>query len=605
MLTSIASHITHFSNMIATVTGIDVEVVDSSLVRLAGTGIHAEDIGKPIKYTGALYTYALRHQETVFVDNPRHHAICALCRTPEQCVEKLTMCAPIVIKGRVSGIIALLCYTDEDRERVLRNRDVYVYFVRQMADAIVRVAESEWIAKENRQRLDSLLGITNSNNKCILVFDSQRRVSFMNEAARLEFGIETDDQGWHATISGAGNVYSDMDELELTLYKNGDGRKRLAASRIVLGTLTEMAGGDPTFREAIVFESKQRFTEMVSQLGSNSSSHIDILNSIIGAGVKIRNLKKKVARLAPTSSTVLISGESGTGKELFARAIHAASNRKDKPFIAINCGAIPDSLMESELFGYVRGAFTNADPSGRIGKFELADQGVLFLDEISSMPIYMQVKLLRVLQERTFNRLGSNKSVSVDLRIIAATNEDLRELVKQKRFREDLLYRLNVIPIELPPLRERTEDIPVLADYFLQRYCRLFGKPVCRFSGSLMRRLRAYDWPGNIRELENCVEYMVSMHAGGNIIAMEQLPANMAGTEKRGMAGENFSGSGDVSPGGKSDPGEEVETLATVERRAITAALAKYGTSVKGKHLAAEALGIGIATLYRKIRDYA
>ena len=211
-------------------------------------------------------------------------------------------------------------------------------------------------------------------------------------------------------------------------------------------------------------------------------------------------LLRNVREVSASSANVLITGESGTGKELVARAIHAASGRRDKPFIGINCGAIPDALLESELFGYTGGAFTGASAKGRIGKFELAHKGVLFLDEISTMPLYLQVKLLRVLQERAFTRLGSNRLIEVDIRIIAATNEDLAGAVRQGRFREDLFYRLNVIPLQVPPLRDRHGDIELLSSHFLARYSARFNKPVPSLGPDMLAALSAYPWPGNVRE---------------------------------------------------------------------------------------------------------
>lgn len=190
----------------------------------------------------------------------------------------------------------------------------------------------------------------------------------------------------------------------------------------------------------------------------------------------MQKLKKTIKKIASSTSTVLVSGESGTGKELVARAIHNESNRREEPFIAINCAAIPDSLLESELFGYVKGAFTGADPMGKMGKFELANKGTIFLDEIGDMPLSLQTKLLRVLQERKVIRIGSNKQVNIDVRVIAATNKNLIDLIEEDKFREDLYYRLNVIPIEIPPLRERIEDIKLLTDFFIKKYLSLFNK---------------------------------------------------------------------------------------------------------------------------------
>ncbi len=480
MLKEIVSYVSQFAEVIAAVTGIDVEVVDANLVRIAGTGIHADGVGSSMQSAGELYYHALQNREPLFVDNPKDNPICSRCESRTTCTEKLTICAPIVVNRTIIGIIGLLCYSETDKGKIIQNRDVYLYFVKQMADAITRLAQQEQVAQETRIRLDMLLKITSSQYKHVLVLDTRGSVSFANNAARRELGLGAHDQPLTVTCVPTGNAYADMDELEITMHgKHGSG------TRTVYGSFTDLELNDPEFHQALVFEPKRRITAMASQF-AGSVDNPEVVHFIIGNSSAMESLKRNVLRIASTSSTVLITGESGTGKEMFARAIHAASPRKNKPFVAINCGAIPDALLESELFGYVKGAFTDANPTGRIGKFELADQGVIFLDEISSMPLYLQVKLLRILQERTFTRLGSNKPVDVDLRVIAATNENLQTMIAQKQFREDLYYRLNVIPFEIPPLRDRRDDIPVLASHFLDRYSRP-GQP---FSRSLLPSVR-------------------------------------------------------------------------------------------------------------------
>lgn len=316
-------------------------------------------------------------------------------------------------------------------------------------------------------------------------------------------------------------------------------------------------------------------------------------HQIIGRSRAIRDMLALVDRAGPSRATVLITGESGTGKELVARAIHAASGRRDKPFIGINCGAIPDALLESELFGYTGGAFTGASAKGRIGKFELAHKGVLFLDEISTMPLYLQVKLLRVLQERAFTRLGSNRLIEVDIRIIAATNEDLAGAVRQGRFREDLFYRLNVIPLQVPPLRDRHGDIELLSSHFLARYSARFNKPVPSLGPDMLAALSAYPWPGNVREFENVMEFMVNMAPSGGVLHPDMLPASVRGA----LPSSAPSPSAPLPPGG-------IIPLRDLERNAILDAVRRCGDDTPGKKAAAAALGIGVATLYRKLKEY-
>jgi DNA-binding NtrC family response regulator len=250
-------------------------------------------------------------------------------------------------------------------------------------------------------------------------------------------------------------------------------------------------------------------------------------DEIIGASRPMQEIFDLISRVAPTDSTVLITGESGTGKELIARAIHGNSNRAYMPFIAVSCGALPDSLLESELFGYEKGAFTGADHP-RKGRFEMAQGGTLFLDEIGEISLKTQVDLLRVLQEREIRRLGGDMNVKIDVRIVAATNRDLKKAIEEKRFREDLFYRLNVIAIHVPPLRERREDIPLLAKAFVHKYCLEMNRGEVKISPSAMKLLMDYQWPGNVRELENVIERSIVIGRGNDI-----LPSDLPFTEEQ------------------------------------------------------------------------
>jgi two-component system response regulator PilR (NtrC family) len=252
--------------------------------------------------------------------------------------------------------------------------------------------------------------------------------------------------------------------------------------------------------------------------------------NILGQSSKMLDLYKLLEKVAPTKTNILITGESGTGKELVAKAIHYNSPRKEKPFVTLNCGAIPEALIESELFGHMKGAFTDAIATKK-GLFEIADEGAIFLDEISELPLLMQVKLLRVLQDREFKRVGGTEDIRVDVRIISATNKDLEEAVREKRFREDLYYRLNVIQIKLPPLRERKEDIPLLAMHFFKKYSEELNKNILTISPESVRILLNYDYPGNVRELQNIIERAVALESsqeltGQNLSSYlnEQLP---------------------------------------------------------------------------------
>jgi two-component system, NtrC family, response regulator PilR len=249
------------------------------------------------------------------------------------------------------------------------------------------------------------------------------------------------------------------------------------------------------------------------------------LDDLVGDSPRMHEVMEMIERIAPTHSTVLVCGESGTGKELAARAIHARSPRHDRPFVSINCGAMPDELLESELFGHARGSFTGAITAKK-GLFEVADGGTLFLDEIGDTTPAMQVKLLRVLQERRIRRVGGTDETEVNVRVLAATNQDLEQLVRDRRFREDLYYRINVIQIKMPPLREKREDIPRLAAHFLQKYGALMSKRVTQLDADALRQLQDHDWPGNVRELENVIERAVAL-TQGEVVTRAELSRNL------------------------------------------------------------------------------
>ena len=249
-------------------------------------------------------------------------------------------------------------------------------------------------------------------------------------------------------------------------------------------------------------------------------------DAMVGRTVEMVRIYQLVAQIAPTGVTVLVTGESGTGKELVARAIHAQSPRCEQPFVAVNVAALPDALVESELFGYDKGAFTGA-LAKKLGKFELAQRGTLFLDEIGSLRLDLQAKLLRALQQHEVERLGGSRTVSVDVRVVAATNVDLRQAVRDRAFREDLYYRLNVFPIAVPPLRDRRDDIPLLVEHFIRKYAREFNRDVRGLSAGALEVLRRYDWPGNVREIENIIQRSVVL-ASGSVLQLQDLPLDLA-----------------------------------------------------------------------------
>lgn len=307
-------------------------------------------------------------------------------------------------------------------------------------------------------------------------------------------------------------------------------------------------------------------------------------SEIISRSPRMKNVFELIEKVSRTSSNVLVTGESGTGKELVARAIQSRSERSNKPFVAVNCGAVPTELMESELFGHEKGSFTGAH-ARKIGKFEYADGGTVFLDEVSTLPTQLQIKLLRVLQEKTFERVGSNVPIKVDIRVIAAANADLEKEVREARFREDLYYRLKVVPIELPPLRERKEDIPLLIRHFLDKHSRKCNKSVKGITPEAIEALARYSWPGNVRELENLVERLVVLARDGGMITYDDLPTGAFCTDLY------------EQPAGARDLKDAVRTF---ERHYISGVLARNNWN---RLAAAREMNVHRNTLLMKIKE--
>ncbi|BCS89844.1 sigma-54 interaction domain-containing protein [Pseudodesulfovibrio sediminis] len=351
------------------------------------------------------------------------------------------------------------------------------------------------------------------------------------------------------------------------------------------------------------------------------------LERLIGESQRMRTLKDDIIRCAHLDSTVLIQGESGTGKELAAQAIHDLSPRAAAPFVPVNCGAIPESIIESELFGYTSGTFTGAKRGGKSGLFEHAEGGTLFLDEIAELPLALQVKLLRVLQERKVMRLGGRKEHAFNVRIIAAANVDVAEQARNGQFRQDLYYRLSVIPLRVPALRERGCDIELLVHHFARLYARRRGEPPPSVEPELMKRFTSYPWPGNVRELKNFVEYGINFRKGHSL-DLDTLAERFSGAEKvsgggvceqwpletglacpEGIDASTSNGGGRLHAGNRSmgnglPQAESVYGQDVSEQEALGRALARYGVSLEGKRRVAHEMGMSLATLYRKIKRY-
>ncbi|WP_346355038.1 sigma 54-interacting transcriptional regulator [Azotosporobacter soli] len=576
ILQEIQASVLQYAEIIAHVIKVDVEIVDSGLVRIAGTGVYKDRINEDMSHEGFVYRQVMQSGEMQLIEEPGQHELCTNCPRRGCCDEKMELCTPIKLKEEIIGVIGLICFADAQKKRLLEDLEVQKLFLLQIAEFISAKAYEHRELERNRRQMELLLLVMNNVDKGVLVLDQDKHILQINQSAQKQLQLSEDCLNKKVTIESTGDSLLGSEEYRVTI-----GSKTSYLMGELLRVEPEIKEQDQVF----IFNEIKSIKSGIYDL-TNVSTSVTVDN-ILGQSEVIRQLKTKIAKIAESNSTVLVTGESGTGKELIARAIHAASNRRTQPFIGINCGAIPDTLLESELFGYVKGAFTGADPRGKIGKFELANKGVLFLDEVGDMPLYLQVKLLRVLQERKLVRIGSNQLITLNVRVIAATNKDLKELIKEKKFREDLYYRLNVIPMEVPPLRQRMEDVDLLVDAMVQKYRQLFRKEVYGTDKETAQLLRCYPWPGNIRELENTVEFMINMADPQGFLTKETLPGNIL------SYAENGPRAGDVG----------VKTLREVEREHIQKTIQMYGDSTKGKQAAARQLGIGIATLYRKINE--
>ncbi|MBI2898222.1 MAG: sigma-54-dependent Fis family transcriptional regulator [Deltaproteobacteria bacterium] len=328
---------------------------------------------------------------------------------------------------------------------------------------------------------------------------------------------------------------------------------------------------------------REQLAQYTSYLEKSERQDINF-GELVGDSPALRGVLDMVERVAPTGSTVLLRGETGTGKELLARAIHVNSPREEQPFVRVNCAALAPGVLESELFGHEKGSFTGA-VARRVGRFELADRGTIFLDEIGDLPVEVQIKLLRVLQEREFERVGGSETIKVDVRVVSATNRDLEAMIRAGEFREDLFYRLNVFPIHVPPLRDRREDVPRLARHFVHKYAHVTGRRVRGLSDAALSKLYGYAWPGNVRELENLLERAMILCAG-EVIDVDHLTFAPVAAPPRAE-----------TPRAESLPA----ALEEVERRELVAALEKSRGS---KADAARALGINRSTLYYRLKKY-
>lgn len=583
-LRNIQRTVASYAGIISKIAGVDVEVVDDNLYRVAGTGMFAAGVDASMAQEGHVHRKVLETGKRRVIYQPGEELVCQGCPNFLNCPEEIELAMPILAEGHPIGVIGLVGSSREQKLHILENEMLFLELIEQIADFISVKAMERERALQREALLSTLNATLEHIQQGILILGKDFRVTDCNRAAMEQ--LETPNlAGERIFLEATGDNLAKYTEYSLTA---------LGRQYRLMGTYLPVPQPTRDYQSVLIFyrsrEIKERYFETAALPAVDKTS-------ILGSSPATLKLKEEISKVARSTSTVLITGESGTGKEMVATSIWRESDRRDKRFIALNCAAIPESIMESELFGYVKGAFTGADPNGRMGKFELANEGVIFLDEIGDMPLYLQSKLLRVLQERKIVRIGSNQLMDIDVRVIAATNKDLKKMVREKRFREDLYYRLDVIPLRVAPLRERLEDIEDLTLFYSQRFARKFGKKAPRLTEEVMDALKGYRWPGNVRELENAVEYMVNLMGEDGTLDVSMLPEDIR-TRSREAAAPTENGPGKQTGAG------QILSLRELEKNAIRQALLQCGNHTAGKAMAARKLGIGMATLYRKIQQY-
>ena len=581
-LSCIKEDIQKIADAIEAVLKIDVTIVDENLIRIAGTGKYISKIGE--KINGYAFRKSLRDNKIIIIDNPEKNKICRECNMFLKCNESGEVCCPIIYDGKSYGVIGLIAFSKEQRIRMEENREEMKNFLVKMADLLSGKLKAKIKSYELDLEKKKLETLVDNMDKAVVSIDVNGKIDKYNIKFKRMFGFKNDITG---EIIFEKLKFIKKKELENVKKGNSSFyyRCRINGSNTKgiynIGKVTlnnELKGYVLDFTDK---------TEAITNYNKMNKDYRIMIDSIIGESEAMKKVKKETIMAASTFSTVLITGESGTGKELFARAVHNHSRRVDNPFVSVNCAAIPESLLESELFGYEEGAFTGAKKGGKLGMFEIAHNGSIFLDEIGDMSLHLQAKLLRVLQEGEINKVGGKSNVAVNVRVIAATNKNLEEMVREGKFREDLYYRLNVIPIRLPSLRDRNGDIPLLINHMIEDYSNKLEKNVTYINNEALMMLCRYSWPGNVRELQNIIEYSVNM-TQGNTITADVIPDSIIHEKKLTEYEED----------------DTINKLEDIEKTEIIKALKKYSKYKGDKELAAAALGISRATLYRKIEKY-
>ncbi len=579
VLMQIQPTIQRFARMLASVLQLEVEIVDENLCRVAGTGAYGKFLGRQLSGNSRLLRHVLEAKTEKVVTQSRFDPLCEGCDSKENCREKAFLGTPVILQDRCVGVISLIAVTHEQQEHISDNLREFSDYVRHISTIFVSKLLEDQGPGDNISKIFATM--IDNMDQGVLVVDDESRVQFVNQTALKTLGVVQNNIIGKPIRFRPLTFESNFTHGHMQHIVSWDDK-----SELIIGQLHNIQG-----RQLFLMAFHQSHTSF-SVANAPDEPHIE---QLVGECRVMRQLKRLISRIAPSPSSVMVVGESGTGKEVVARAIHKLSGRRNKPFIAINCAAIPEQLLESELFGYVKGAFTGASANGKTGLIQAANTGTLFLDEIGDMPLMLQAKLLRAIEAREILPIGASSPIQVDIRIISATNQNLAQFIAEGKFREDLFYRLNVIPITLPPLRERQEDIELLVHYFLHLHTRRLGSVYPGIAPDVVEILRKHRWPGNLRELSNLMEYLVNVVPSGEVIDSTLLPPNLLnnGTTEQSDVTE-------VSEAHLSLDDAGGTALEEMEKQMIREALSRHNS----KKQVADELGIGIATLYRKIKKY-
>lgn len=579
VLMQIQPTIQRFARMLASVLQLEVEIVDENLCRVAGTGAYGKFLGRQLSSNSRLLRHVLETKTEKVVTQSRFDPLCEGCDSKENCREKAFLGTPVILQDRCVGVISLIAVTHEQQEHISDNLREFSDYVRHISTIFVSKLLEDQGPGDNISKIFATM--IDNMDQGVLVVDDESRVQFVNQTALKTLGVVQNNIIGKPIRFRPLTFESNFTHGHMQHIVSWDDK-----SELIIGQLHNIQG-----RQLFLMAFHQSHTSF-SVANAPDEPHIE---QLVGECRVMRQLKRLISRIAPSPSSVMVVGESGTGKEVVARAIHKLSGRRNKPFIAINCAAIPEQLLESELFGYVKGAFTGASANGKTGLIQAANTGTLFLDEIGDMPLMLQAKLLRAIEAREILPIGASSPIQVDIRIISATNQNLAQFIAEGKFREDLFYRLNVIPITLPPLRERQEDIELLVHYFLHLHTRRLGSVYPGIAPDVVEILRKHRWPGNLRELSNLMEYLVNVVPSGEVIDSTLLPPNLLnnGTTEQSDVTE-------VSEAHLSLDDAGGTALEEMEKQMIREALSRHNS----KKQVADELGIGIATLYRKIKKY-